>query len=118
MSTSRTSPRAFFAAFLLVSLVVAGVVSFYASANPDGLEYVAEETGFIDAAEDSPMTASPLNDYSTSGIDDPRVSSGVAGVLGVGITLAAGSALFWGLRRRGVHAEEDSAETSEPAGRH
>jgi cobalt/nickel transport protein len=117
MSTRRPSPKVFFAAFLLVSLVVAGVVSFYASSHPDGLEYVAEETGFIDEAEDSPMTSSPLNDYSTSGIDDPRVSSGVAGVLGVGITLAAGTALFWVLRRRGVHADDD-ADASEPAGRH
>ena len=48
-SRKRPSNRAFFLSFLLVSLLVAGVVSYYASAHPDGLNYVAEKTGFIDA---------------------------------------------------------------------
>jgi len=42
----RMSRRAFFAAFLLVALLVAGFGSYYASAHPDGLEFVAEKTGF------------------------------------------------------------------------
>ena len=36
-------PQAFFATFLLVALLVAGVGSYYASAHPDGLEFVAEQ---------------------------------------------------------------------------
>ena len=47
------STRRFFAVALVVSLLVAGVASYYASSHPDGLEYVAEQTGFIDSAEDS-----------------------------------------------------------------
>lgn len=43
---------------LVVSLVLAGIFSGFASANPDCLEYVAESLGFIDAAEDS-ATAEP-----------------------------------------------------------
>ena len=35
------------------ALLVAGVASYYASSHPDGLEHVAEQTGFIDSAEDS-----------------------------------------------------------------
>ena len=41
----------FFAVALLVTLTLAGVVSFYASSNPDGLEKVAEEVGFISNAQ-------------------------------------------------------------------
>ncbi|WP_165354469.1 PDGLE domain-containing protein [Nocardioides glacieisoli] len=92
--------RRFFAIALLVSLLVAGVASYYASAHPDGLEYVAEQTGFIDSAEDSPTSESPLADYQTSGVDDARISGGVAGVVGVVVMLVLSTGLFWVVRRR------------------
>ena len=38
--------KKFLAAGFLVSLFLAGVVSFYASSDPDGLEKVAEDIGF------------------------------------------------------------------------
>ncbi len=59
--------RTFLALGLLVCLLLAGVASYYASAHPDGLEHVAEQTGFIDSAEDSATADSPLADYSTRG---------------------------------------------------
>jgi cobalt/nickel transport protein len=92
--------RRFFAIALLVSLLVAGVASYYASAHPDGLEYVAEQTGFIESAEDSPASESPLADYQTSGVDDARISGGVAGVIGVVVMLVLSTGLFWVVRRR------------------
>ncbi len=92
--------RRFFAAFLLVALLVAGVASYYASSHPDGLEYVAGKTGFIDSAEDSATADSPLADYQTSGIDDARLSGGVAGVIGVLVMLVLSTGLFWLIRRR------------------
>ena len=92
--------RRFFALALLVSLLVAGVASYYASAHPDGLEYVAEQTGFIDSAEDSPASESPLADYQTSGADDARISGGLAGVIGVVVMLVLSTGLFWVVRRR------------------
>ena len=74
--------RTFVAAGLLVALLVAAVVSFYASSNPDGLEYVAGETGFLDQQKPSPTSDGPLAGYETRGIDDDRLSGGVAGILG------------------------------------
>lgn len=94
------STRRFFVVALVVSLLVAGVASYYASAHPDGLEYVAEQTGFIDAAEDSATADSPLADYQTSGVDDARLSGGLAGVIGVVVMLALSTGLFWLIRRR------------------
>jgi cobalt/nickel transport system permease protein len=73
-----------------VCLLLAGVVSSYASANPDGLEYVAGQLGFIDTAEDSAVASSPFSDYAVAGIDNPVLATGLAGVLGVVIALGIG----------------------------
>jgi len=94
------STRRFFIVALVVSLLVAGVASYYASAHPDGLVYVAEQTGFIDSAEDSATSDGPLAGYQTTGVDDPRLSGGLAGVLGVVVMLALSTGLFWLIRRR------------------
>ena len=94
------STRRFFVVALVVSLLVAGVASYYASAHPDGLQYVAEQTGFGDAATDSAASDSPLADYQTTGVDDARLSGGLAGVLGVVVMLVLSTGLFWLIRRR------------------
>lgn len=90
----------FLAVGLLVALLLAGVGSFYASSHPDGLEYVAGRTGFLDSADDPVDTGSPFADYGTKGVDDERLSGGIAGVAGVGLTLLIGGGLFQVLRRR------------------
>lgn len=70
-----------------VVLVLAGLVSSVASANPDGLEYVAEQLGFLETAEDSAVAGSPFGDYAVVGIDNPVLATGLAGVLGVALVL-------------------------------
>lgn len=92
--------RRFVVVALVVSLLVAGVASYYASAHPDGLEHVAQQTGFIDSAEDSATADSPLAGYRAAGVDDARLSGGLAGVVGVVVMLALSSGLFWLIRRR------------------
>ena len=93
---------------LLAALLVAGVVSYYASASPDGLERVATDQGFIDRAEEHQSADGPLAGYETSGVDDARVSGGLAGVAGTLLVLGVGSGLFLLLRRR------EPAEPSRP----
>ncbi|WP_194289036.1 MULTISPECIES: PDGLE domain-containing protein [unclassified Nocardioides] len=97
---------------LLVALGVAGVASYYASAHPDGLEHVAEQLGFLHAAEDSATSDSPFADYQVAGIDDARLSGGLAGVLGVLLVLLIAGGLAWAVRRRGG-AEEPVEEPVE-----
>jgi len=104
--TAKLSTRAFLGIGLLVVLLVAGVASYYASAHPDGLEYVAERTGFLDSAEDSPTSDSPLADYQTRGVGDERASVAVAGVVGVGVMALVSTGLFWLIRRRGPNASD------------
>ncbi|NYJ00404.1 putative membrane protein [Nocardioides thalensis] len=95
------SKRTFWIAALVVTLLIAGVGSYYASAHPDGLEYVAEKTGFIGSAEDSPTSDSPFADYGTKGVDDERLGGGLAGVAGVLIVLVLAGGLAYAVRRRG-----------------
>ena len=77
-----------------VSLFLAGVVSFYASSNPDGLEKVAQDIGFIETAEEHTYADGALADYGVKGIENERASVGIAGVIGVIGTAIVGGALF------------------------
>ncbi|MFD8567606.1 energy-coupling factor ABC transporter permease [Streptomyces sp. NPDC057694] len=85
---------------LITSLVLAGFVSFYASANPDGLEKVAHDKGIDQKAKPHASSDSPLADYGVKDVTDARLSGGLAGIIGVGVTVVAGSGIFWALRRR------------------
>ncbi|MFI6501934.1 energy-coupling factor ABC transporter permease [Nonomuraea typhae] len=79
-----------------VTAILAGVVSFFASASPDGLERVAEDKGFIDQATDHLFGAWALADYGEVG----GIPVGVAGIIGVGLTLLAGGGLAYAVRKR------------------
>jgi hypothetical protein len=95
-----TSTRAFVIAGLAAALLIAGVVSFYASSHPDGLEYVAERAGFIDSADEHAAVDGPMADYATKGVDDERLSGGLAGVTGAVVTLLVTGGLVLVVRRR------------------
>ncbi|MFJ8790052.1 energy-coupling factor ABC transporter permease [Streptomyces sp. NPDC102462] len=99
-AAARTSRRTLWITGLVTSLVLAGFVSFYASANPDGLEKVAHDHGIDKRTEEHASADSPLADYGVKDISDARLSGGLAGVIGVGVTVVAGSAVFWAVRRR------------------
>ncbi|MEU8791173.1 energy-coupling factor ABC transporter permease [Streptomyces sp. NPDC048643] len=111
---ARSSHRKVWITGLVTSLVLAGFVSFYASASPDGLEKVAKDKG-IDAKTEKHATedSSPLAGYGVKDVSDARVSGGLAGVIGVGVTVVAGTGVFWAIRRRRT---TDSSPTSVPEG--
>ena len=106
----RMSRKAFFAAFLLVALLVAGFGSYYASAHPDGLNVVADKTGFSDQEKSSGTSDGPLAGYETKGIDDARLSGGVAGVVGCLLVLTLAGGLAWAVRRRGTGTSTDDTD--------
>ncbi|QKV92930.1 PDGLE domain-containing protein [Streptomyces sp. NA02950] len=109
-ATPRRSARRVWLAGLAAALLCAGVVSFYASASPDGLEKVAHDKGIDKKAEDHATKDSPLADYGVKDITDARLSGGLAGVIGVGATLAVGTGVFVVVRKRRTAAEP--AETA------
>ena len=98
---------------LLVALLLAGVVSNFASGSPDGLDATARQGCTFDAGgeitggtcmaqqeQDHQLADSPLADYGIRGIDNPYLSTGLAGVAGVLITFGIGAGGFWLVRRR------------------
>jgi cobalt/nickel transport protein len=96
----KISNRKFFAAALLVSALLAGVVSFYASSSPDGLEKVAEDVGFIETAKEHTFGDFTLSDYGISGLENARLSVGFAGLIGVVVTALIAMALFMLIRKK------------------
>ncbi len=94
------SNRKFIIVGLIVSALLAGGASFYASSNPDGLEKVATDIGFIDSAKDHANSDTTLANYGVKGIENERLSGGVAGLIGVVATGAISGGLFLLLRRK------------------
>ncbi len=70
----------------LVLAVALAILSPLASTHPDGLEWVAEQRGFLETAQDAPYSIIP--DYVFPGIADEGVATIVAGVVGLGVVLA------------------------------
>ncbi|MFC8537006.1 energy-coupling factor ABC transporter permease [Streptomyces sp. NPDC057249] len=98
---------------LVTALVLAGFVSFYASADPDGLEKVAADKGIDREAKEHATADSPLADYGVKDVSDARLSGGLAGVIGVGATLVAGSGAFYVVSRRRRTQGEAGTRTEE-----
>lgn len=110
--------RRFAAIALVVSLLLAGVLSWYASSSPDGLEQVAESTGFAQSAQEHATAGGPLADYETKGVEEGRLSTGLAGVIGVVATgLVMGGLLVVLRRRRSTPTELPGPRDVEPAER-
>jgi cobalt/nickel transport protein len=84
----------------VLSLFLAGVVSNYASSSPDGLEKVAEDIGFLENAKEHTNSDGLLADYGVKGVENERLSTGAAGVIGVLATAGVSTGLFLVLRRK------------------
>lgn len=97
----RRTLRAVVAAGLAVAAAVAFFVSPLASSDPDGLERVALDEGFATEADEHALEGSPTADYALRGVDDESLSTGLAGLLGVGVTFAVTGGLLAVVRRRG-----------------
>jgi cobalt/nickel transport protein len=100
MSARRVSTVSVVVAGVLVALILAGIVSFYASSDPDGLSRVAEDHGFAATQKEHGAADGPLAGYETKGLDDARLSGGLAGVVGSLVVLGLAGGLVLVVRRR------------------
>jgi cobalt/nickel transport protein len=109
----------FLIGFLLVALVIAGGLSYFASSDPDGLDSVTlngctvsetaegeqlDGTCIAQNAGEHQLAASPLADYAVAGREG---TTGLAGIIGVLVTALAAGLLFRVLRRPSGRASED-----------
>ena len=103
---ARIGFAAFIVGGLLVALALAFLIGPVASSEPDGLDKVALDEGFAGAEEAHALDDIPTAGYEVRGIDDDRLSTGVAGAIGVTVTFAAAAGLALLVRRknRGVSA--------------
>jgi cobalt/nickel transport protein len=92
----RPSTRIVAAGLLLAALLVAGVVSRFASDDPDGLTKVSEDKGF---AHTGKAHDSPLGGYGA-----------LTGVLGVLVVLGLAGGLTYAVRRKDA---QDSPESQD-----
>ena len=81
----RLGRRWWIAGLALAALVVI-VLAPLASGDPDGLERVAEDQGFIAQAQN--VAGGILGDYAIPGVSDPAVSTILSGLLGLAILVA------------------------------
>jgi cobalt/nickel transport protein len=84
---------------LALAIILAMVISPFASSSPDGLERVAEDKGFLDKAQDTWPNA-PLPDYTVPGIENEGLSTGLAGVIGVVAVFGLGLGVAFVLRNK------------------
>jgi cobalt/nickel transport system permease protein len=103
-SLSRKAIGGFVGAGLAVAVALVVFVAPLAGSAPDGLVRVAEETGFAAAAADNAYSG-PLAGYGVAGLDNEMLGTIIAGVVGTGLTFAAGMILVGVVRRRSHHAE-------------
>jgi len=90
-------------AFGLVIATVLAVFSPLASANPDGLEWVAEQKGFLDATQ-GPMYELIPN-YVLPGISNQAVATILAGVAGTLIVAGVAFGVAYARRHRSISAQ-------------
>jgi ABC-type Fe3+ transport system permease subunit len=82
---------------LLIALALA-VISPLASSHPDGLEWVAEQRGFLDAAQGPAYEIIP--DYVFPGVSNEAVATILAGIVGTLIVFGVALAVAYARRKR------------------
>jgi cobalt/nickel transport system permease protein len=76
-----------------IAVLVVVILAPLASPDPDGLERVAEDKGFLGQAQDALYSILP--DYTIPWIDDPTVTTIVAGLIGLAIVFG----VMWAVGR-------------------
>jgi len=107
------------AAGLVVTLLLAGAVSYFASDAPDGLNKVAIERGFDGTEQEHDLADSPFAGYETRGVEGSFWTGSMAGIAGVGVCFLVAGGMAYLVRRRGSEqrSRTRSSSSGEPASR-
>ena len=110
----RSNLRLFLLGGLLVAIGLAMLVSGFASAEPDGLNKVAEDQGIAAFAKEHLFENGPLAGYAVKGVGNDRLGTAISGLIGVLVTFGVGLALFALLRAMRSGSGKDPAPTRAP----
>lgn len=100
LKAGQAQPRSSAAVWIvggLVTLALA-VVSPLASSHPDGLEWVAEQIGFLETAQDPRFNIIP--DYVFPGVSNEAAATILAGIVGAIVVLAIALVVAYSRRRK------------------
>ena len=96
-------PRITLGIFLAIALLVVFGLAFFvspqASSQPDGLNKVAIDKGFSDNEKPHALDNVPTAGYAVKGVDNERLATGLAGLIGVTVTFAIVGGLFFVVRQ-------------------
>ena len=95
--TPSSSSKVLWVAGFVISLILV-IASPLASTDPDGLERVAEQLGFLETTREAPFRIIP--DYVFPGIQNEVLATILAGVLGAVLILGAAVAMAYTRRKR------------------
>ncbi len=100
----KTDASTILAGGVVVALVVGIMAVFFASPDPDGLERVAEDKGFLDVAQGPAFNIIP--DYVVPGVPNETLAAVIAIILGTLLLFAVGYGIARLLRRRSQRLAE------------
>ncbi|QQR77780.1 MAG: PDGLE domain-containing protein [Candidatus Moraniibacteriota bacterium] len=90
------TPKNSWKTLVVISGVIGGALSLFASSAPDGLERVAASQGFL--GKGVTLLSAPLAEYTVPGIHSTPLATALGGIFGVGIVfgvlLFAGKVLY------------------------
>jgi hypothetical protein len=96
----KKSNTGFIVVSLIVCLVIAFILSSFASSSPDGLEKAAEKLGFLHLAEVLVWGHSLMPDYTVPALGDRPISGMIAGLIGTLAIFGLGWGVGAALKRR------------------
>ena len=90
------TPKNSWKTLVVISIVIGGALSLFASSAPDGLEKVAASQSFL--GKGTTFLSAPLAEYTVPGVHSASLATTLAGIFGVGIVfgvlLFAGKVLY------------------------
>ena len=78
---------------LAAAILLAVLISPFASSHPDGLEKVAQKKGFLEKGEVVPVLVSPMPDYAWPGIKNEKAATSLAGIAGTLLVFCLGCSI-------------------------
>ena len=109
METGETAERSFGVRWWVLGYIVAVAVTLLAplaSGSPDGLERVAEDSGFIERAQGAPYAI--IADYVVPGIQNEALATILAGIIGVTVVYVLVAGSIYGLFTLCRHRRRES----------